>query len=62
MKWPQVNIKEERLNGLKLRVAQTIPETTIPKFLDHILEESGIELITEQELGKRTKKTEMTAK
>jgi hypothetical protein len=48
--WEQVNISDLRLNGLKLKAALHRPETTVPKFLDFILEEFGIENLSKKEL------------
>jgi len=63
MNWENINIDPKRLNGLRLRVAQISPKTTPPKLMDHILEESGIELLTDEELRQRQKEMEVvTAK
>lgn len=61
MKWENINIDPKRLNGLRLRVAQITPKTTPPRVLDHILEEAGIELLTDQEYNHKVKQIEVTA-
>ena len=63
MHWENINIDPKRLNGLRLRVAQITPRTTAPKLMDHILEENGIELLTDKELAeKMAGKLEVVAK
>jgi hypothetical protein len=50
MRWENINITRQRLNGLKLCVAQIVPGTSPPKLLDHILEKAGIGNYTDEEL------------
>jgi hypothetical protein len=57
--WENVNISPERMNGLRLRVAQIEPKTTVPRLLDHVLSQAGIELLTDKELEQRLKEMEV---
>ena len=62
MLWENINITRQRLNGLKLCVAQTIPSTSTPKLLDHMLEKAGIGKYTDEELRDKLKELEDISK
>jgi hypothetical protein len=62
MNWENINITHERLNGLKLRVAQTIPSTTPPKLLDHILKKDGVGAYSDEEFKEKLKELEVVPK
>jgi hypothetical protein len=62
MNWENINITHERLNGLKLRVAQTIPPPTPPKLLDHILKKEGVGEYSDEELQEKLSELEVVSK
>jgi hypothetical protein len=62
MLWENINITRQRLNGLKVCVAQTIPSTSPPKLLDHMLEKAGIGVYTDEELRDKLKELEDISK
>jgi hypothetical protein len=62
MNWESINITHERLNGLKLRVAQTIPPTTPPKLLDHFLKKEGVGEYSDKEFQEKLNELEVVSK
>jgi hypothetical protein len=55
MKWENINISPERLNGLKFKANAAKPSTTPPKLLDHILEQNDIPKLSNEQLAKLLK-------
>lgn len=62
MNWENINITHERLNGLKLHVAQTIPPTKPPKLLDHILKKEGVGEYSDEEFQEKLSELEVVSK
>lgn len=62
MNWENINITHERLNGLKLRVAQIMPPTTPPKLLDHILKKEGVGEYSDEEFQEKLSELEVVPK
>lgn len=62
MNWENINITHERLNGLKLRVARTMPPTTPPKLLDHILKKEGVGEYSDEEFREKLSELEVIQK
>ena len=62
MNWETINITPERLNGLKLRIAQTIPPTTPPKLLEHILKKEGVGEYSDEEFLEKLSEPEVIQK
>lgn len=62
MNWDNINITHERLNDLKLRVAQTMPSTTPPKLLDHILKKEGVGEYSDEEFREKLSELEVVQK
>lgn len=62
MNWENINISRERLNGLKLRVAQTMPPTTPPKLLDHILKKEAVGEYSDEEFREKLSELEIVSK
>ena len=62
MNWENINITHERLNGLKLRVAQIIPPTAPPKLLDHILKKEGVGEYSDEEFQEKLSDLEIVSK
>ena len=62
MNWENINISRERLNGLKLPVAQTMPPTTPPKLLDHILKKEGVGEYSDEDFQEKLSELEVVSK
>ncbi|HEY7778480.1 MAG TPA: hypothetical protein VIA09_08055 [Nitrososphaeraceae archaeon] len=57
-----INITHERLNGLKLHVAQSIPPTTPPKLLENILKKEGVAEYSDEEFREKLSELEVVQK